>query len=133
MFLGPNFYVTPSWYATKRATGEVVPTWNYTAIHAYGAIEFFDDPASLRAIVTDLTELHEGKRDEPWAVSDAPADYIEGRLRGIIGFRLTVARLEGKRKLSQNRSDEDIAGVRGGLEREGEAALAALMADKGEA
>jgi len=111
IFLGPGAYISPSAYATKRATGRVVPTWNYVAVHAYGTIEFFDDAERLRAIVTDLTERHEIGREPPWMVSDAPADYIAGMLRGIVGFRLAITRLEGKRKLSQNRSADDQAGV----------------------
>jgi transcriptional regulator len=117
-FLGPNLYVTPSWYETKRQTGKVVPTWNYVAVHAYGTPRFFDDREPLLDIVTRLTVLHEGKRDKPWAVTDAPADYIDGMLKAIIGFEMPIARLEGKWKLGQNRSTADIAGVREGLAQE---------------
>jgi transcriptional regulator len=130
MFLGPDAYVSPSWYATKRETGKVVPTWNYLAVHAYGRIEFFEDPARLRDIVTTLTQRHEGRRAQPWAVSDAPEDYIAAQLRGIIGFRLAIDRLEGKWKLSQNRNAADRRGVIEGLEGEGgpaEAAIAGAM------
>ena len=118
MFLGPDAYVTPSWYATKRETGKVVPTWNYLAVHAYGRIEFFEDAERLRDIVTSLTRRHEGWRAAPWAVSDAPEDYIRAQLRGIVGFRLPVERLEGKWKLSQNRTEADRQGVIEGLEGE---------------
>src|SRR5262245_55283588 len=127
IFLGPDAYVTPSWYATKRETGKVVPTWNYLAVHAYGRIEFFEDPQRLRAIVTALTELHEGKRAAPWAVTDAPADFIAQHLRGIIGFRLAIDRLEGKWKLSQNRPAADREGVVAGLEGEGGESEIALV------
>ena len=127
MFLGPDAYVTPSWYATKRETGKVVPTWNYLAIHAYGRIEFFEDAKRLRDIVTSLTRRHEGKRAAPWAVSDAPEDYIRAQLRGIVGFRLPIERLEGKWKLSQNRTEADRQGVIEGLEGEG-GALEAVIA-----
>ena len=126
MFLGPDAYVTPSWYATKRETGKVVPTWNYLAIHAYGPIEFFEDAERLRDIVTTLTRRHEGKRAAPWAVSDAPEDYIRAQLRGIVGFRLPIERLEGKWKLSQNRTEADRQGVIEGLEGEGGALEAAI-------
>ena len=119
IFLGPDSYVSPAWYPTKQETGKVVPTWNYLAVHAYGRIEFFEDVERLRAIVTALTALHEGKRDRPWAVSDAPADYIAAQLRGIVGFRLLIDRLEGKWKLSQNRNEADRQGVIAGLEGEG--------------
>jgi len=119
IFEGPDAYITPSWYATKRATGKVVPTWNYVAIHAYGIVEFFADKARLREIVTRLTERHEAARADPWAVSDAPADFIDGMLNGIVGFALPIKRLEGKWKMSQNRPAEDRAGVIAGLTAEG--------------
>ena len=132
MFLGPDAYVSPNWYATKRETGKVVPTWNYLAIHAYGRVEFFEDAERLRAIVTSLTQRHEGRREKPWAVTDAPEDYIQAQLRGIIGFRLPIDRLEGKWKLSQNRPEADRRGVVAGLEGEGgglESAIAQRMKD----
>ncbi len=115
LFQGPDAYVTPSWYASKREHGKVVPTWNYLAVHAYGPAEFFDDADRLLAVVTRLTELHEGSRDEPWSVADAPESFIRSQLRAIVGVRLPIARLEGKRKLSQNRSAADRAGVAAGL------------------
>ena len=127
IFQGPDAYVTPSWYATKRETGKVVPTWNYVAIHAYGTVEFFDAADRLRAIVTRLTEREEVGRAEPWAVSDAPAGYVEGMLQGIVGFALPIARLEGKWKMSQNRPAADRAGVVAGLEAEGRKDVAALV------
>jgi transcriptional regulator len=130
MFLGPNAYVTPSWYETKRLTGKVVPTWNYIAVHVTGTPRFFTDREPLLEIVTRLTEIHEGKREKPWAVTDAPADYIEAMLKAIIGFELPIATLEGKWKLSQNKSAGDIAGLRAGLGAESgddHAALAAIM------
>jgi transcriptional regulator len=107
--------VTPSWYATKHETGKVVPTWNYLAVHAYGPVEFFEDADRLLDIVTRLTDLHERPRVEPWAVTDAPADFIRAQLRGIVGLRMPITRIEGKRKMSQNRSPEDRAGVAAGL------------------
>lgn len=128
IFQGPNVYVTPSWYATKRETGKVVPTWNYVAIHAYGLIRFFDDPARLLEIVTRLTERHETPRAKPWAVTDAPADFVAGMLRGIIGFEIPIARLQGKWKMSQNRPPADRAGVVAGLTEEGREDVAALIA-----
>ena len=130
IFLGADAYVSPSWYPTKQETGKVVPTWNYLAVHAYGRIEFFEDATRLRAIVTALTQRHEGRRAQPWAVEDAPADYIAGQLKGIIGFRLAIDRLEGKWKLSQNRNAADRSGVVEGLRTEGgpaEAAVAEAM------
>jgi len=115
LFMGPHTYVTPSWYATKRETGMVVPTWNYIAIHAYGTVEFFEDADRLLDVVTRLTNLHEGARVEPWAVTDAPDSFIRSQLRGIVGLRIPIARLEGKRKMSQNRNEADRAGVAMGL------------------
>jgi transcriptional regulator len=126
IFLGPDAYVSPSWYATKQETGKVVPTWNYHAVHAYGRIELFEDAARLRDIVTSLTERHEGRRARPWAVADAPEDYIASQLGGIVGFRLAIDRLDGKWKLSQNRSAADRRGVIAGLQSEGGAAAAAI-------
>ncbi len=115
IFMGPDAYVTPSWYQTKRDTGKVVPTWNYITVHAYGAIEFFEDTARLLDVVNKLTNLHEQPRLEPWAVSDAPEPYIQSQLKGIVGIRMVISKLEGKRKMSQNRSAEDRAGVNKGL------------------
>lgn len=115
IFQGADAYISPSFYAAKAEHGKVVPTWNYLAVHAYGRAEVFTDPARLLQIVSGLTDKHEAGRAEPWAVSDAPADYIEKMLNGIVGFAIPIDRLEGKRKLNQNRSAEDIAGVSKGL------------------
>ena len=115
LFMGPDAYVTPSWYASKPEHGKVVPTWNYVAVHAHGPVEFFEDPGRLLDVVTRLTALHEGRRPEPWAVSDAPEGFVRAQLRGIVGLRLPIARIEGKRKMSQNRSEADRAGVAAGL------------------
>ncbi|MGP8155681.1 MAG: FMN-binding negative transcriptional regulator [Candidatus Acidiferrales bacterium] len=131
IFLGPNVYITPSWYPTKRETGKVVPTWNYLSVHAYGEIVFFDDPARLREHVTKLTDAHEASRAAPWAITDAPPDYIDKMLGHIVGFKLAITRLEGKWKMSQNRPEQDLAGVLEGLSREGsepEKAVAEIMA-----
>ena len=115
IFMGPEAYVTPSWYATKQETGKVVPTWNYIAVHAYGPVEFFQEPDRLLDVVTRLTNKHETSRARPWAVSDAPADFIAAQLRGIVGLRIPVTRFEGKRKMSQNRPEADRVGVARGL------------------
>ncbi|WP_428488783.1 FMN-binding negative transcriptional regulator [Rhodopila sp.] len=124
VFRGPDGYITPSYYAAKQEHGKVVPTWNYAAIHAYGRLEVFDDPDRLLAVVTRLTDLHEAKRAQPWAVADAPADFVQGMLRGIIGIALPIARLEGKVKMSQNRPAADQRGTIDGLRLDGEPALA---------
>lgn len=121
IFMGPEAYITPSWYATKQETGKVVPTWNYMAVHAYGPVEFFDDERRLLDAVTRLTERHERTRPEPWQVADAPADYLRSQLKGIVGVRMPISRLEGKRKMSQNRPPADREGVIRGL---GESAAA---------
>ena len=115
IFMGPEAYVTPSWYATKQETGKVVPTWNYIAIHAYGPVEFFESSERLLQVVTRLTNIHEGSRADPWAVSDAPADFIAAQLRGIVGVRIPVSRFEAKRKMSQNRPEADRIRVATGL------------------
>jgi len=127
IFQGPEAYITPSWYATKRETGKVVPTWNYVAIHAYGSVEFFDDRERLRDVVTRLTERQETQRAEPWGVTDAPADFVDMMLKGIVGFVLPITRLEGKWKMSQNRPAEDRAGVVAGLEEDGREDVAVLI------
>jgi transcriptional regulator len=129
MFLGPNCYVTPSWYPEKQDTGKVVPTWNYLAVHAYGPITFFHDPDETRAHLGKLTAAHESMRSAPWAVTDGPADYIDRMVAGVVAFRLRIARLEGKWKMSQNRPERDQAGVRAGLAEGGaiEHAVAEIM------
>ncbi|WP_036482408.1 FMN-binding negative transcriptional regulator [Nitratireductor basaltis] len=133
IFMGPDAYVTPSWYASKQAHGKVVPTWNYTTVQARGPVEFFEDEARLHNVVDRLTRHHEAGRAEEWGVSDAPEKFIKGQLRGIIGLRMPIRIIEGKHKMSQNRSVEDRAGVAKGLSQSdlpGERALAnAIMAD----
>ena len=131
IFQGLDAYITPSWYATKRETGKVVPTWNYVAIHAAGPITFFDDPDHLLDVVTRLTEKQESRRAAPWAVSDAHADFLQGMLKGIVGFAIPLTRLEGKWKMSQNRPAEDRAGVIAGLTADGREEVAALVPDAG--
>ncbi|POA34979.1 MULTISPECIES: FMN-binding negative transcriptional regulator [unclassified Pseudomonas] len=115
IFAGADAYVSPSFYPSKADHGKVVPTWNYVAVHAYGNAEVFSDAPRLRNLVSALTDRHEHDRTQPWKVDDAPAHYIDGMLKAIVGFALPIQRLEGKRKLSQNRSTADIAGVREGL------------------
>ncbi len=115
IFSGPDAYITPAWYPAKKETGKVVPTWNYIAVHAYGPVEFFTDTDRLLAIVQRLTDQHERDRATPWAVSDAPPDFINALLRGIVGLRMPVTRIEGKRKMSQNKSDADRSAIAAGL------------------
>lgn len=116
IFQGPDAYITPSWYAAKKEHGKVVPTWNYAAVHAYGPAEFFEDAERLLKIVTRLTDLYERPRVDAWAVTDAPEKFIQAQLRGITGVRIPLTRVEGKRKMSQNRSEADRTGVAAGLE-----------------
>lgn len=111
IFTGPDHYISPNWYPSKAEQGRVVPTWNYVAVHAYGKLLIHDDPAWLRALVTRLTDTHEAQLVRQWSVSDAPADYIDGLLKAIVGIEIRIERLEGKWKLSQNRPAEDRAGA----------------------
>jgi transcriptional regulator len=127
IFQGPDGYITPSYYAAKREHGKVVPTWNYAAVHAYGTLDAFNDPVQLLEVVTRLTRQHEMPRAQPWAVSDAPDDFIQGMLRGIVGIRLPIVRLEGKVKMSQNRPAADLPGVMEGLRQDGHADLASAV------
>lgn len=126
IFAAVDGYISPSWYPSKAETGKVVPTWNYQAVHATGTLEIIDDPAALLAIVTSLTERHEAGRAKPWAVSDAPADYISAQLKGIVGIVLHVTRLEGKAKLSQNKTMADRIGATEGAAHENPALAAAM-------
>ncbi|UPG73542.1 FMN-binding negative transcriptional regulator [Roseomonas gilardii subsp. gilardii] len=134
LFNGPDAYVSPAWYPSKQEHGKVVPTWNYVAVHAYGPAEFFEDAGRLLDVVTRLTALHEAPRAAsgagPWAVADAPEDFIRAQLKGIVGLRLPITRIDGKRKMSQNRSAEDRAGAAAGLaasDRPSDRAVAALI------
>jgi transcriptional regulator len=131
VFHGPQHYITPSYYATKPATGKVVPTWNYATVHAYGTLRVIDDAAWLRSFVEQLTDRHEAEHtratgDAPWHVGDAPESFLEKQLAAIVGLELPIARIEGKWKVSQNRPAEDRAGVVAGLGRSDDAAARAM-------
>jgi transcriptional regulator len=115
VFSGPQAYVSPSWYPSKAATHKVVPTWNYTVVHAHGTLGAVEDAPWLHALVSRLTDHHEAPRERPWAVSDAPDDYVQQMLRAIVGIQIAVDRLVGKWKISQNRSEADRLGVATGL------------------
>lgn len=133
IFRGPDAYVSPTYYETTRTTGNVVPTWNYEVVHASGPIRFFEGRERLLEIVVRLTERYEAGMTSPWHVTDAPSDYIEAELRGIVGFAMTIERLEGAFKLSGNRSEADRAGVVAALhrsQRERERAIAEAMREK---
>jgi transcriptional regulator len=113
---GPDAYISPAWYATKREHGRVVPTWNYITAHVHGELVIHDDPAWIEANVRALTTRHEASRLHPWAVDDAPRPYIEGQLKAIVGVEIRITRIEAKLKLSQNRSTDDVDGAIAGLE-----------------
>jgi len=115
VFSGPQAYISPSWYPSKAATHKVVPTWNYTVVHAHGTLHAVEDAPWLHALVSRLTDRHETPRAGPWAVSDAPSDYLQSMLRAIVGIEIVVDRLVGKWKISQNRTDADRLGVAAGL------------------
>jgi transcriptional regulator len=128
---GPDGYISPAWYEAKREHGRVVPTWNYILVAVHGTIRVHDDPDWTRDLVERLTRAHESGRPHPWAVSDAPAPYIEGQLRAIVGIELEIDRIEAKWKLSQNRSAADVAGAIEGLQQgsDGDRALATAMSE----
>jgi transcriptional regulator len=132
VFQGPQEYITPSWYETKRQTGKVVPTWNYATVHAWGQPRVIEDTEWLRKNVEALTRAHEDTRAAPWAVNDAPPEFLAAQLRGIVGVEIRIARIEGKWKVSQNRVEADRAGVISGLRGQGEASepMAQLVAER---
>ena len=115
IFTGANAYISPNWYPAKAEHGKVVPTWNYETVHVRGVLVVHDDVEWKRALVTRLTQRHESQFEVPWAVGDAPADYIESMLRAIVGIEVRITAMQAKRKLSQNRSPEDVAGSISGL------------------
>lgn len=132
VFQGPQAYVTPSWYPTKRESGKVVPTWNYATVHAWGKPTLIEDPAWLRRQIDDLTALQEDPQPNPWQVDDAPPSYVTALMRAIIGVEIPIARLEGKWKMSQNQPEPNQRGVVAGFREQGEAgaALAALVTER---
>lgn len=109
IFQGPQGYITPNWYPSKAQHGKAVPTWNFAVVHAYGRLELMKDKDWLLRHVTELTAQQERKEAKPWAPSDAPNTYIEVMLRGIVGFRFVITRLEGKWKMSQNREMQSVS------------------------
>jgi transcriptional regulator len=130
VFHGPDAYITPSWYATKKETGKVVPTWNYAVVHAYGFLRVVDDAAWLRAQLETLTAYNEASFPEPWAVSDAPREHVEKIMAAIVGVEIVITKLLGKWKVSQNQPSQNQAGVVAGLRASGlphALAMAALV------
>ena len=128
IFHGPNGYVSPSWYTGQCDRESVVPTWNYAVVHGHGRLRFIDDAAWVRAHVEALTQQHEAARDNPWAVTDAPAEFIDKLVTAVVGVEISVTRWHGKWKVSQNRSAVDRVGVIEGLQREASASSVALAA-----
>ena len=128
IFQGENAYISPSWYPSKQATSKGVPTWNYISVHAAGPLRFIEDSTWLRTHLDTLTNHHEDAMPEPWRMADAPEDYIDKLLSAIVGLEMPIQRLEGKWKLSQNRSAEDQAGVVNALRSQGQT-MSLQMAD----
>jgi transcriptional regulator len=137
IFSGPNAYVTPSWYPSRAEHGRAVPTWAYQAVHVSGCVEIFEDARSLEGVVRRLSDVMENPRPSPWAIDDAPRDYIDMLLGAIVGIRLTISKVEAKYKLDQNKRPDDSAGAAAGLAAEGTDAGRALadrmQADKSSA
>lgn len=132
VFQGPDAYVSPSFYPSKQTDARVVPTWNYAVVHVRGIARVVQDGDWLRGLVGRLTDRHESRRQEPWSVDDAPADYVERMLRAIVGFEIPIDRMEGKWKMSQNQPPQNRAGVVAGLRLEADpdaSAVASVMAD----
>jgi transcriptional regulator len=133
IFTGASHYITPNWYPEKRKHGKVVPTWNYAAVHVSGSASLFEDAPSLLRHLNELTDFHEAGFAERWSVADAPAEYVEGMTRAIVGVEIQMDRMEGKWKVSQNRSAEDQQGVIAGLDELGSYTaqeMADLMRDR---
>jgi transcriptional regulator len=126
MFQGPQAYISPSWYPSKKITGEVVPTYNYLIVHGYGAMRIIHDREWLRGLVTRLTNRFEAGRDARWQVTDAPVPFIDKQLAAIVGIEIALTKLTGKWKLSQNRPAEDRTGVVQGLSERGDAESSAI-------
>ena len=115
IFVGPQHYISPNWYPGKQEHGKEVPTWNYAVVHAYGPLKVIEDESWLLSLLNHLTNIHEAGSPLPWKVGDAPPDFIQSLLKGIIGLELSIRRLEGKWKVSQNKSERDRQGVIKGL------------------
>jgi transcriptional regulator len=116
IFQGPQAYISPNWYPTKRETGRVVPTWNYAVVHVYGKLTIYAEPERLRAFLDRLTTAHETNQSRPWMPADAPPEYVEGLLKAIVGVELAITRIEGKWKVGQNQPAENRLGAAEGLE-----------------
>jgi transcriptional regulator len=131
IFQGPAAYITPAWYATKREHGRVVPTWNYVVVQVRGTPHVVEDPDWLLAQINELTDRQEARRGAPWAVADAPEDYIASQIRRIAGVEIPISRIEGKWKASQNQPEANRHGVVRGLRESGADDLARIVEDGG--
>jgi transcriptional regulator len=120
IFHGPDSYITPSWYATKQETGQVVPTWNYTVVHAYGSLRVIDDAAWIRAQLEALTDHNEANFSKPWSIADAPHEFTEKLIGAIVGIEIIITKLSGKWKVSQNQPAPNQTGVIAGLRNSGQ-------------
>ncbi len=129
VFQGEQGYVTPSWYPSKAATQQAVPTWNYATVHAWGQAKVIEDAAWLRRQLDEMTHFHEQERAPKWAVDDAPSAYIETQMKAIVGIEIPVTRIEGKWKMSQNRGEADRLGVIDGMRSPGDCHRHEAMAD----
>ena len=116
IFSGAHHYISPSWYPEKAEDGKVVPTWNYAVVHVYGPLKIIEDPAWLLSHLNTLVTQHESSFPTPWKTSDAPSDYIASQIKGIVGLELPITRIEGKWKVSQNKSERTLHAVEQGLE-----------------
>ena len=127
IFRGPQGYISPSWYPSKQETHRHVPTWNYEVVHAHGRLRIIDDEKFVRGLVARLTRRHEAGEPRPWKMGDAPADYLDQMLQMIVGLEVEVTRLDGKRKLGQNRELRDRDGAIRALQERGSTELASAM------
>ncbi len=116
IFQAAEHYISPNWYASKVEDGKVVPTWNYSVVHVNGHLHLHDDVQWLRTLLDELTNVHEASQAQPWQVADAPSAYLEANLRAIVGVEISIEKIIGKRKLSQNKSARDVLGIVAGLE-----------------
>lgn len=126
MFMGPDAYITPSWYPGKLQHGKVVPTWNYVTVHAHGVARAIEDTGWILDVINRLTDAQESHRQNPWKVSDAPSDYINRMLRAVVGIEITIERLEGRLKVSQDEDELDRLGTVEGLRQTCEAPSSVL-------
>ncbi|UDL91116.1 FMN-binding negative transcriptional regulator [Mesorhizobium sp. PAMC28654] len=127
VFQGVDSYVTPSWYETKRETGKVVPTWNYAMVQVRGMVRVIEDQDWLAQQITELTASQEGRREAPWAVTDAPVPFIQSQIKGIVGLEIEITDMRGKWKVSQNRPVADRVGVAKGMENDDKTEMARLV------